>query len=226
MDEKLAILKSKKIGLFIRQARQNGHRSAEECAAWLNLNTNDYQAIEDGTASPSLPQMESLAHFFNVPFEFILRGPDQIFSVEKSFSNDVNDQLITLRNRVIAAMIKQQRIEKGLSIGQLAETSSLSVERLSSIESGLIPCSIADLENLIEALGLSLDGFFASSGPFAHAEQIPASPKTLSIDLPEDIQEFISKPVNKPYVELAMHLSQMEANKLRSIAASLLEITY
>ena len=226
MDEKLAILKAKKIGLFIRQARQNKHRSAEECAGWLNMDINDFQAIENGAASPSLPQLESLAFFLDVPFDFIFKGSDTEQNPDNAFSTEINDQLVTLRNRVIAATIKQQRVENGFSLDQLAQASSLSVDQLTGFETGVTPCPITDLEKIIDALGLSLDAFFTTSGPFAHGEETKTAPKTVSMDLPEDIQEFLSKPVNKPYIELAMRLSQMEANKLRSIAASLLEITY
>jgi hypothetical protein len=34
------------------------------------------------------------------------------------------------------------------------------------------------------------------------------------------------KPVNEPYIALAKKLSELPANKLRSIAEGLLEITY
>jgi predicted NodU family carbamoyl transferase len=44
--------------------------------------------------------------------------------------------------------------------------------------------------------------------------------------LPEEIQQFISQPVNRPYMELAMKLSKLSADKLRAVAEGLLEITY
>ncbi len=43
--------------------------------------------------------------------------------------------------------------------------------------------------------------------------------------LPPDLQEFISKPVNRPYLELAQRLSEMSVEKLRAVAEGLLEIT-
>jgi hypothetical protein len=45
-------------------------------------------------------------------------------------------------------------------------------------------------------------------------------------ELPTDVQEFVIKPVNIKYLEVAMKLSRMPASKLRSIAEALLEITY
>jgi len=40
-----------------------------------------------------------------------------------------------------------------------------------------------------------------------------------------DLQEFILKPVNQPYLELAQKLSQMSVDKMRDVAEGLLDIT-
>ena len=39
------------------------------------------------------------------------------------------------------------------------------------------------------------------------------------------MQQFVSKPVNQPYLELAQRLSEMSVERLRSVAEGLLEIT-
>ena len=44
--------------------------------------------------------------------------------------------------------------------------------------------------------------------------------------LPVDVQEFVAKPINIPYLQVAMNLSQMPAETLRQIASGLFEITY
>jgi len=46
------------------------------------------------------------------------------------------------------------------------------------------------------------------------------------LSLPSDLQAFVSKPVNRPYLELAVRLSEMSVDRLRSVAEGLLEITY
>ena len=46
------------------------------------------------------------------------------------------------------------------------------------------------------------------------------------IHLPVEVQEFITKPVNMPYLLLAQRLSGMPVEKLRAIAEGLLEITF
>jgi hypothetical protein len=44
--------------------------------------------------------------------------------------------------------------------------------------------------------------------------------------LPPELQNFVCKPVNRPYLELAMKLSGMSTDKLRSVAEDLLDITF
>ena len=45
------------------------------------------------------------------------------------------------------------------------------------------------------------------------------------IELPEEMQNFVCQPVNRPYLELAMKLSDMSREKLRAVAEGLLDIT-
>ena len=82
------------------------------------------------------------------------------------------------------------------------------------------------LENLIDALDVPLDKFFSIAGLLGHPSAANNTASSPLEDLPDEMREFISKPVNRPYLDLALRLSKMEADKLRSIAASLLEITY
>jgi hypothetical protein len=46
------------------------------------------------------------------------------------------------------------------------------------------------------------------------------------LKLPMEMQAFVSKPINRPYLELAIRLSEMSVDKLRAVAEGLLEITY
>ena len=45
-------------------------------------------------------------------------------------------------------------------------------------------------------------------------------------ELPLELREFVVKPINRSYLELAMKLSKMPAGQLRAIAEGILEITY
>jgi hypothetical protein len=75
-----------------------------------------------------------------------------------------------------------------------------------------------------ELLGTSADHFLDPKGSvgvkFAHQKLVEAL-----MDLPQELREFVSKPVNRPYLELAQRLSEVSVEKLRSVAEGLLEIT-
>jgi len=45
-------------------------------------------------------------------------------------------------------------------------------------------------------------------------------------ELPREVQEFVIRPINIKYLEVAMKLAQMPAGGLRAIAEGLLDITY
>jgi transcriptional regulator with XRE-family HTH domain len=241
MDDKLAVIQAKKIGLFIKKIREESSHTELECAQWLNIDLETYHSMELGNQSPSLPQLESLAYYLKTSFDTFLKGPESLANSEYSFTREVNDQIVTLRNRVISVMLKQQRIQKSFTIEQLAEASNISTEKLTDYESGAASTPITELEKIVDALGGKLEDFFASTGPFSHSSEIvyktestsstppvdsPVPTVQVELDLPEEIKEFVLKPVNRPYLELAMRLSKLEAEKLRGIATSLLEITY
>ena len=46
------------------------------------------------------------------------------------------------------------------------------------------------------------------------------------LELPLELRQFVARPVNRPYLELAMKLSDMSKDKLRSVAEDLLDITF
>jgi hypothetical protein len=73
-------------------------------------------------------------------------------------------------------------------------------------------------------LGSRIEMFFDQSGPVG---QWMNSQRALQkfLDLSEDMQKFVCQPVNRPYIELAMKLSGMSKDKLRSVAEGLLDIT-
>ena len=45
------------------------------------------------------------------------------------------------------------------------------------------------------------------------------------LELSPELQAFVSKPINRPYLELAQRLSEMSVDKLRSVGEGILEIT-
>jgi hypothetical protein len=81
------------------------------------------------------------------------------------------------------------------------------------------------LEGLTALLGGQIELLFDQTG---HIGLWMVQQKAIQdfLQLTPDLQNFVCKPVNRPYLELAMKLSGMSTEKLRSVAEDLLEITF
>jgi len=77
---------------------------------------------------------------------------------------------------------------------------------------------------LIVALNISMRDFRDQNGPIGRWAIQKKAMEDFT-DLPLEMQAFISKPINMPYLELAQRLSEMSVDRLRGVAEGLLEIT-
>lgn len=212
------------MGLLIVDARKNQRRSVEECAEAAGVTPEEFQEFEKGTRAPSLPQLEMLALFLNLPIEhFWGRQAISHSGVHEEFEE--KDRMMILRNRVIGTSLRIARNKTGLSFEQILEQTGISEEKLKIYESGKVSVPIPELELLASAYEIPFDGFYDQHGPIGKWRTQQGSVQKF-IDLPPEVQQFVAKPVNRPYLELAMRLSDLSAEKLRAVAEVLLEITY
>ncbi len=80
------------------------------------------------------------------------------------------------------------------------------------------------LEALAHVLQLEIKAFWDQER-LKDSRQIPDQRWQEFQALPEELKNFVCKPVNRPYLELAQRLSEMSVEKLRAVAEGLLEIT-
>ncbi len=81
------------------------------------------------------------------------------------------------------------------------------------------------MDALTAALNLPVERLLDERGPIGQWRIQQQSIQEFN-QLPDEMKAFVVKPVNLPYLELAMRLSEMSVEKLRMIAEGLLEITY
>ena len=217
-------LRAKILGTLIRDARRTNGKSIAECAQVLGLSEDDFDAFELGKKSPSMPELEGIAYILEVPFDQFWSS--QTLAVRKPARHLENMlRLIQIRQRIIGVLIRRARIEAGNSIEELGERISISPAEIEAFELSKIPVPVPLLEVIAQSLNRSMREFQDQNGPVGKwADQQRAMKEFL--ELPEDLQAFVSKPVNRPYLELAQRLSEMSVEKLRSVAEGLLEITY
>jgi transcriptional regulator with XRE-family HTH domain len=216
-------IREKKLGLLIRDARMAERRSVKECADAIGVKPGLFRAYEEGRRSPSLPELEALVYFLKLPISQFWGNETKSDASSPMESVDVA-RLIALRQRMIGALLRQERTNTNMSLRQLATETGISQAKLKSYELGERAISVPELESILVLMGSRIEDFFDQSGPVG---QWMTSQRAMQkfLELPEEMQNFVCQPVNRPYLELAMKLSDMSREKLRSVAEGLLDIT-
>lgn len=223
MNNAQITIREKKLGLLIRDARLAERRSIKECADAIGIKPGLFRAYEEGRRSPSLPELETLVYYLKLPIS-------QFWGKEtKSDSSSPMDladtaRLISLRQRMIGALLRQERNKVNMSIRHLSTETGIKPARLNAYELGERAIPVPELESILTVMGSRVETFFDQNGPVG---QWLNSQRALQkfLDLSPEMQDFVCQPVNRPYLELAMKLSDMSREKLRSVAEGLLDIT-
>ncbi|HMU92251.1 MAG TPA: helix-turn-helix transcriptional regulator [Anaerolineales bacterium] len=223
MNNAQIIIREKKLGLLIRDARMAERRSIKECADAIGVKPGLFRAYEEGRRSPSLPELETLVYYLKLPITHFW-GRETMSETSSPAETLDTAQLIALRQRMIGALLRQERNKINMSLRQLAVDTGIKSARLNLYELGERPISVPELESILAVLGSRIETFFDQNGPVG---QWMTSQRAMQkfLELPEEIQNFVCQPVNRPYLELAMKLSDMSKEKLRSVAEGLLDIT-
>ncbi len=221
-EEKL-ILRNRIIGLLLRDARERAEKAKRECAAALGVSTSTITAYEEGRKPISLPELEVLAYVTDTPAECFWERDPELMSEEETMPLQ---EVLALRHRIVGALLRQARLDSGVSQKELAEVLGCSTRRLAAYEYGERPIPLAELELLAQHLHLPLEYFLDNQeGPVGEWHRKQEACRRFH-ELPREMQEFIVQPINVKYLEVAMKLAQMPAGGLRAIAEGLLDITY
>ena len=218
-------IRQKKLGLLIFDARKALRRSVEECAQAIGVSPEQFLNFEKGTSAPSLPQLEMLALFLNIPLDHFWGRKALSSSIPHQESLQEKERLLLLRNRVIGTTLRLARNNASLSYKEIEEKTGIPESMMKRYELGEIAVPVPELEILSTLFDSSIDRFHDQHGPIGKWRAQQGNTQKF-LDLPPEIQQFVCKPVNRPYLELAMRLSDLSAEKLRAVAEVLLEITY
>jgi len=222
MENEALVIRNRIIGILLRDARVRAGRTKQECATLLGVPVSTITAYEEGRKSISLPELEVLAFFLDVPVNHFWNHDPQLLGEQMP---PPVQEILALRHRIVGALLQKARQEAGKSRKDLAKLLDCSVNRITAYEYGERPIPLAELEVLAGALNRSLEYFLDQAGPIGEWEEEQRALRTFR-ELPPEVREFVSKPINRSYIEIAMKLAEMPASALRQIAEGLLEITY
>jgi transcriptional regulator with XRE-family HTH domain len=224
LHPQMKTIRAKKLGVLIRDAREASGKSIKECAAAVGVTPGIFGSFERGTRAPSLPQLEVYAYYLNVPMDHFW-GSHSISEQPPVTSKLDVDTLLAERQIAIGGKLEAARTEANLSLKELGSRAGISPRRVKSFETGKNAIPIPELEGLVNALGLSIREFMDAEGPM----QVWRTEKEVVdefLELPPELQAFVCKPINRPFLEVAQRLSQMPVDQLREVAEGLLEITF
>lgn len=216
-------IRGKKLGVLIRDARLASRRRIEDCAEMLQVSPQEIEAFELGEKSPSLPELEVLAYFLGIPVDHFWGNKAISESGSPTLNFDI-DQLVGLRQRMIGALLRQARTQSELTLEAVAEKAGITAEQLEACEMGEDELPVPVIEAICTVLGRPIEELIDKYGPVGVWSDQQQSVQEY-LKLPEELQAFISKPINRPYLELAHRLSEMSVDKLRAVGEGILEIT-
>ncbi len=216
-------IRRKIISVLLQGARLKTGKSKKECANAIGATTGAYAAYEVGRRDISLPELEVLAHYLKLPIGDFFENQDRVIKEEPKVDHR---QVMLLRQRIIGALLRKARTDKGKSAKELSELLGMSPRRITQYEFGQRPIPLAQLQEIADALQMPMRYFIDEGfGMIGEEEQTRTQFERFN-DLPDDVRKFVSNPSNTSYLRVAQRLSSMTTEQLRNIAASILDITY
>jgi transcriptional regulator with XRE-family HTH domain len=220
-DQTARLLRTKMLGAILRKARLRARLSLKDMAAIIGTTSSTLSSYERGRKAISLPELEIFAYHLDIPIPTLISTTPH--EREKDIGFDPS-AVVSLRQRMIGAMLRKQRTELGMSIRALAEAAGLPTRRVSSYERGERAIPLPELEALAEIMGQSVEDYIDTEGQVGQWATSKQAFELFS-QLPADLREFLSKPGNQPYLKMAKRLSEISVEKLRSLAETLLDLT-
>jgi transcriptional regulator with XRE-family HTH domain len=215
-------LRGKMLGVLLRDARMAAARSVEDCARLLRVEPVVIEAWEYGDAVPSLPQLEMLAYYLDVPVSHFW-GVETL-EAHRRKGVDAQEEYMNLRHRMIGALLRQAREDANLTLEAVAEASHVPVQNLQHYEFGELPLPMHELSVLAGVVNKNVSYFLESSSQIGELLATRENWKHFN-DLPDDLRAFAANPLNIGFIEIALAFSQMPSDKLKRIAVSMLDIT-
>ncbi len=119
-------LRSRKLGVLIRDARLAARKTLRETAQLVGVTSGIMRAWEEGRKAPSLPELEVLAFSLHLPMGHF--WGKETMSDNAPLTETMNvPALISIRQRLVGALLRQQRENTSLSLPALSEDSGNSL---------------------------------------------------------------------------------------------------
>ena len=158
--------RAKKLGEMIHEARGQAGRSIADCAQVLGIAEDSFSQLESGEQVPSLPDLEVLAMYLDVPMAYFWGSASAEMTKEIDYASFAD-----IRQRIVGALLRRARLQSNRSVEEIAGHIDSTVEQIQEYESGQVAVPLFDLDRIGKYLGVNLDYFSDEGrGPLAEHE--------------------------------------------------------
>lgn len=215
-------VRARMIGVLLRDARVAASRSLGDCGQLLHVPAAQVERWELGDETPSLPQLELLAYYLDVPVSHFW-GTTTREQAVRDFARAQHEYL-ALRDRMVGVLLRQAREHANLGIDELSTRSGVQAGSIAQYELGEQPIPLHELTVLANALQKNLPYFLESGSELGELLALREIWQHFA-SLPDELRQFSANPINVGFLEIARMLSQMPADRLRQVGESILNIT-
>lgn len=215
-------LRTRILGVLIRDARISAARTPEDCARLLAISPETVERWELGDEAPDLAQLELLSYYLEIPVSHFW-GQEAINRDPTSRSTSQTEYM-SLRHRMIGALLRQAREAAGWTLDYMVTATGIPAEQLTAYEMGETAIPMSELYVLSSQVNKNMDYFIEATGYVGELLRIREEWKKFT-GLDEDVRHFAANPVNLAFIRIAMMFRDMPTDQLRKVAAGLADIT-
>lgn len=209
------LVERKIIGVMMIAARERAHRTTKQVAQRLGVSTGRMRQYETGVREISLPELELLSLYLQVPLSYFLNFEAK---VEEELPPPLQPEKMIKLRALLGERIKNVRSAAGKTRDECAEFLGIKPSTLARYERGLGDIPITELQRLAKFVGVNLFYFIV--------EQKDEQSDLLDLEklarLPKDVRGFALDSQNLPYLRMAQKFSDLPTSKLKELGEILL----
>ena len=209
-DIKALEIRSKMIGVLLRSARLEAGKTLNDCAELLGCTPHVLSQYEYGRKGISMPELELLAAFFDVPVDFFWE--EESIASKETADLPPADKIIPLRQKMIGILLRGARQQAGKTLKDCAELLGCSSYMMSQYEHGHKGIPLPELEFLATFFDLPVSYFWEEDSTILEE----------GVDLPPS-EKLI--PVRQKMIGVLLRQARLEAGKSQQECAEALGVS-
>lgn len=215
-------LSTKNISQGLKLAREARGKTIKECSLLIGISSSRLRGYEAGKYSPSLPELESLSYFYNVPLGAIF-NPELLPQYFNQPDEVQLKHLLKIRKQFIATRLLINREKSGKSYKEISRETGISTSRIKRYEKGESDIPFDDLLKIAEAVDLKFDEVFDKESPIGLWQEEHKSISKFK-NLPEDVRDFALSSENQPFIAFTKKVKSIGIENLIKLSDSIQQI--